>query len=208
MLLRDALPPGVTEDQTDRRRREVDDLGQGQQGLTAADVLAADEVDRASVDDRQDPRARARALGEEAVGGPPDGEKRLLHRVLRERLVAQDPQREAVGDSAETIVELCQRVLVRGRDEREERLVREVHQLAAPAGSGRVVEDKPDHVLTFSLCATGFEVGCGAPPLRSSVTATTEPEDTRRGISTIEVPARPWKRPAGFALPAWITHAS
>ena len=49
---------------------------------------------------------------EEAVGVPPDAEERLLDGVLGERLVAQDPQREAVGDPAEAVVELGQRVLV------------------------------------------------------------------------------------------------
>jgi hypothetical protein len=60
-------------------------------------LLAADEIDRAPVDEREDPRARLPALGHEARRPAPDAEERLLHRVLRQGLVAQDPQRESVG---------------------------------------------------------------------------------------------------------------
>jgi len=56
------------------------------------------------VDERQNPGARPRALGEKAVGSAPDGEERLLNRVLGERLVAQDPEREPVRDAAQAVV--------------------------------------------------------------------------------------------------------
>ena len=75
----------------------------------AAALLAADEVDRAAVDERQDPGARLALLGEERAGRAPDGEERLLHRVLGERAVAHDPQREPVGDAAVAVVELAER---------------------------------------------------------------------------------------------------
>jgi len=80
-------------------------LGRALERLAATDVLAANEVDGAAVDERQDPRARLGALGEEAVGVAPDAEEGLLNGVLGERLVAQDPQREPVGDTAEAVVE-------------------------------------------------------------------------------------------------------
>src|ERR1051325_3973586 len=171
--------------------------------LAAADVLAADEVDGAAMDERQDPRPGGGALREEAVGGAPDREKGLLDGVLREGLVAEDPQGEAVRDAAEAVVELGQGFLVGARDERKECLVGEARELP-----GARFEDHGDHVVTFSLWASGFDVGCWTPPFRSSVTATTEPEGTRRGTSTIEVPARPGKSPAGLARPLSITHAS
>ena len=66
-------------------------------------------------------------------------EERLLHRVLGERLVAQDPQREAVGDAAEAVVELGERRLVGARGEqrralrrRDVRTVRGVTPLGSP----------------------------------------------------------------------------
>ena len=60
-------------------------------------------------------------------------EERLLHRVLGERLVAQHPVREPVGDAADPVVELGQRRLVRAGDERDERFVGEVGEVAAAA---------------------------------------------------------------------------
>ena len=66
------------------------------------------------------------ALGQEARRAAPDGEERLLHRVLGERLVAQDPQREAVGGAAVAVVELGERGLVGAGERAHERLVGEV----------------------------------------------------------------------------------
>ena len=78
------------------------------------------------MDEREDPRARLRALGAERRGGPPDLEERLLHRVLGVALVAQHAQREPVGDPADAVVQLGERVLVAARDERDQSLVGEV----------------------------------------------------------------------------------
>ncbi len=105
--------------------------------LAAATFLAANEVDGASVDERQDPRARLRALGKEAVGGAPDAEERVLDCVLRQRVVAQDSQREAVRHATEPVVELGKRLLVGARDERDQSLVRDLREVAA--AGGRVV---------------------------------------------------------------------
>ena len=66
------------------------------------------------------------ALGQEARGAAPDREKGLLHRVLGERLVAEDAQREPVGDAAVAVVQLRERNLVRARGERDDGLVGEV----------------------------------------------------------------------------------
>ena len=57
-------------------------------------------------------------------------EERLLDRVLGERLVAQDAVGEAVGRAADAVVELRERRFVRARDERDERLVGEVSEVA------------------------------------------------------------------------------
>ena len=68
------------------------------------------------------------ALGDEAGGGAPDGQEALLHRVLGERRVADDAQREPVGDAAEAVVELRQGVFVGAGDESDERLVGQVSE--------------------------------------------------------------------------------
>src|SRR5205823_7402623 len=92
--------------------------------LAAAALLATDEVDRAPVDERQDPGARLGPLGEEAAGGAPDGEERLLDGVLGEHRVAENPECEPVGDAAVAVVELSERALLATRDQRKEGLVR------------------------------------------------------------------------------------
>ena len=56
-------------------------------------------------------------------------EEPLLHRVLRQPVVAQHAVREAVRDAADAVVELGQRRLVATRDERDERLVREMSEV-------------------------------------------------------------------------------
>ena len=82
------------------------------------------------MDERQDPGARLRALGQEAVCRAPDGEEALLDGVLGERRVAHDPEREAVGDPSVAVVELREGVLVGPGDEREQGLVREFAAVA------------------------------------------------------------------------------
>ena len=115
-----------------------------------------------------------RALGEEAVGVAPDAEERLLHGVLRERLVAQDPQGEPVGDAAEAVVELGQRVVVgaprRARAAPRRRAAR--GRATRRAGGGGTVSTvtRPPRWRRAAWC-----VGRSTPPERSSVTATTEP---------------------------------
>ena len=83
------------------------------------------------MDERQDPRARLRALRAERGGAPPDREEPFLHGVLGEPLVAQHAQREAVGDAADPVVQLSERVLVTSGDQRDERLVGEMSVLLA-----------------------------------------------------------------------------
>jgi hypothetical protein len=82
------------------------------------------------VDERQDPRRRAGALGKEPCGGAPDGEEALLHRVLCEPLVAQDPQRQAVCDASVAVVELRERRVVGPCDERDDGLIGEMREVA------------------------------------------------------------------------------
>ena len=48
--------------------------------------------------------------------------------VLGQRRVAHDAQRQAVGDAVEAVVQLRQRLFVGARDERDQRLVREVSE--------------------------------------------------------------------------------
>ena len=84
----------------------------------------------------EDPRARLRAFGAERRGRPPDAEEAFLHGVLREPLVAQDAEREAVGDAAHPVVELRECGLVSPRDERDQGFVREVGVLLCHRGAG------------------------------------------------------------------------
>ena len=87
-------------------------------------LLAADEVDGAAVHEREEPRARLRALGLVRAGGAPDLEERLLDGVLGECCVLEDLVREPVGDLAEAVVELAECVLVGAGDGFDELLVR------------------------------------------------------------------------------------
>ena len=98
-------------------------------GATA--LLAPDEIDGAPVHERQDPGARLGALRPERGGGAPDREESLLDGVLGQPLVAQDTQRETVGDASDAIVELGESRLVAPRDERDEGFVREMSEVLA-----------------------------------------------------------------------------
>src|SRR5262249_19106420 len=113
------------------------------EGVGASSLLAANDVDRAAMDERQDPGARLGALGEEAAGRAPDGEKRLLNRVLGESGVADDAHGKPVGGAAVAIVELSQRLLVPAGNERKQGIVRKgrVIALRALARSGQDAED-------------------------------------------------------------------
>ena len=82
------------------------------------------------MDEREDPRRRLRALGEEARCAAPHREEALLHGVLCERPVAEHPHAEPVRDAAVAVVKLAERGLVRPRDEGDDRLVGEVCQVA------------------------------------------------------------------------------
>ena len=118
-----------------RALRLVDD------GRCARRLLTADEVDGAAVDERQQPRARLGALGPVRAGAAPDLEERLLDGVFGESRVLQDLVREAVGDLAEAVVELAERVLVGPGDGFDEFLVRALRgrpgsSAARPRGRG------------------------------------------------------------------------
>ena len=62
--------------------------------------------------ERENPGRRLSARAVEARRLPPHGEERLLDRVFRQGGVAQDAQRETVGDLPEPVVERTQRLLV------------------------------------------------------------------------------------------------
>ena len=81
--------------------------------------------------EREDPRARLRALGPERGGRAPHAHERLLHRVLREPVVADDAKGEAVGHAAAAVVQLRERRLVAACDEGDERLVRQMCEMPA-----------------------------------------------------------------------------
>src|SRR5262249_36891539 len=72
-------------------------LGVGQR-LRAAPLLSADEVYRPAVNEGEQPGARLRALGDEAVGCAPRAEEGLLHGVLRQGVVAENAEGEPVGE--------------------------------------------------------------------------------------------------------------
>jgi len=94
-------------------------------------LLASDEVDRAPVHEREDPRARLRALGTERRCVPPDLEKCLLDGVFCVSLVSNDAEREAVGDPAHPVVQLGESILVASRDECDQGFVGEMSVLPA-----------------------------------------------------------------------------
>ena len=73
--------------------------------------------------ERQEPRARLRPLRDEGRRRPPEGEEGLLNRVLGQRVVPEDAEREAVCDPAEPVVELAERRLVTARQQSHEGLV-------------------------------------------------------------------------------------
>ena len=60
-------------------------------------------------------------------------EEGLLHGVLCQRLVAEDAEREPVGDAADPVVQLGQGRLVAARDERHQGFVGQVSQVPACA---------------------------------------------------------------------------
>ena len=106
----------------------------------APSLLTANEIDGAPVHEREQPRARLRALGPVRAGGAPDLEERLLDGVLSECCVLEDLVREPVGDLAEAVVELAERVLVGAGDGFDELLVRALragpaHRLLIPGGA-------------------------------------------------------------------------
>ena len=91
------------------------------------------------MDEGQDPGARLGALGPESGSRAPHPEKRLLHGILGEPVVAQHPEGETVGDPADAVVQLGQRAFVAAGDECDESLVREVSEVPAHGpGSRRV----------------------------------------------------------------------
>src|SRR5262249_56744558 len=81
------------------------------------------------MDEREDPGARLAPLGHEARRCPPEGEERVLDRILGERLVAEHAQREPVRRAAVAVVELGERRLLGSGRERDERLVGKVREL-------------------------------------------------------------------------------
>src|SRR5439155_5270391 len=179
--------------------------------LRAAALLASDGVDRAAVHEREDPRARLRALLDEPIGRAPDGEEGLLHRVLRERVVAEDPPREPVGHAAEAVVQLGERGVLGASDEREQGLVAHVPEGAAllPRRRGHQARGRRRaHHALGSVWKTGELVGRRAPPFRSTVTATLLPRGTGFWRRTIVLPLPPRKTPAGVVRPEVATQAS
>ena len=79
------------------------------QGLGAATLLTSNEVDGAPVNEREDPRARLGTIGAKSGGRAPDPEERLLNGVLRQPVVPEHAECEAVGDAADAVVELGER---------------------------------------------------------------------------------------------------
>ena len=89
-------------------------------------------------------------------GAAPDLEERLLDGVLGERRVPQDLVREPVGDPAESVVELAERVLVGPRDGFDERFV---GALRGPRGSSAarpaVARSPATEMADRALCGGG-----------------------------------------------------
>ncbi len=76
-----------------------------------------------------DPGARLGAIGPEGRSCAPDAEEGLLHGILGEPVVTQHSESQAVGDPANTVVQLGERVFVVTGDERDQSLVREVSEV-------------------------------------------------------------------------------
>ena len=91
-------------------------------------LLATHEVDRASVDEGEDPRAGLRALGRIRGRRAPHREKPLLDGVLGEPVVAEHPKREPVGHPTDPVVQLRERRLVATGDECHECFVGEMRE--------------------------------------------------------------------------------
>ena len=102
------------------------------EGLGPASVLPPDEIHRAAMNQCEDPRRGLGALEPIALRRAPDREERLLDRILGKRAVTEDPQRDAVGDAAEAVVEDAERVLVAARDRFEQLPVGQIAHASAP----------------------------------------------------------------------------
>ena len=98
--------------------------------LPAPALFAPHEIDRAPVDEREEPRPRFRTFGHELVGASPRLKECFLHGILGERLVPQDSQRETVCHATEPVVQLGERVVVGSRHECDNSFVREVGECA------------------------------------------------------------------------------
>ena len=93
-------------------RSRAGGLGQGVDRDCSTALFASHEVDRATVHEGQQPRARLGALRPVGAGGAPDLEERLLDGVLGQGRVLEDLVCEPVCDLAEPVVELVESVLV------------------------------------------------------------------------------------------------
>ena len=88
-----------------------------------ASLLVSDVIDRAPVNEGEQPGGRLGALRAVAASLPPRGQKRLLDSILGEGLVAEYSDREPESRPGVTLIELPEGALVPTRHEREQVLV-------------------------------------------------------------------------------------
>src|SRR2546430_7289270 len=129
----------------DRRGHLAPGVGAGPAGLRRGRDLpllalvraaAAQVVDRAVADRRDDPRAQRAAVGVEPRGAVPELEERVLDDVLRPAGVAEDPQRDRVRERAVAVVQQRQRIDLAGRQGlRQLEIAVSIHQLDRHANS-------------------------------------------------------------------------
>ena len=120
--------------QLERGRRHV--LALGQLGRRAA---SADRVDRAVMDDRQQPGLHAAAALDVAGGIPPRAEEGVLDDVLGEGRVIRDAVGDRVGHRLVSVVQLIESIELPVGDARQHGPIRVVGADATRSRSGSEV---------------------------------------------------------------------
>ena len=139
--------------------------GRTRQFWFRGDLLAAngtpDEIDRASVHDHQQPASNPPPNRVKVFRRTPDGQERVLNRLLRKARIADNAEGKPECDTAEAVVELPERQFVARSDQAEERFVGCARQTTSRHG----VRPRPRKHRTTQVS------GRSAPRTRSDRTA-------------------------------------
>src|SRR5207248_118145 len=137
----------------------------------AARRLRAQEVDGATVGLGQQVRAQRAPLGIEAIGCVPEAQEDLLHDLLGQRRVAQQPSGEGEDRARVPAVRLGQRLLPPPADGHDERGVAglpeiaQVHSMACSAPPGATDAHARFRLISIAYCA----VSCYSTLMRRSL---------------------------------------